>query len=58
MIPRFNLIPFNIAEFEMMFNGLNKIDVKDWEFNTIYMGNYYKDHKIIKQFWEILNTYD
>ena len=48
MIPRFNLIPFNIAEFEMMFNGLNKIDVKDWEFNTIYMGNYYKDHKIIK----------
>lgn len=57
VIPAFYIKGLTIAEFEMIFNGLSNIDLKDWEFNTIYQGKYYKDHKVIKWFWEILKTY-
>ena len=41
----------------MIFNGLNQIDVDDWEFNTIYQEGYHKEHKVIRWFWEILHNY-
>ena len=42
-------------EFDFQLVGMKIIDLKDWEKNTIYKGNYNKDNKIIKLFCEVLN---
>jgi len=42
----------------MIFNGLNHIDLDDWKYNTIYQGDYYKGHKVVNWFWEIMDGYN
>jgi len=43
---------FDIQEVEMLLYGLPFIDVNDWEGTTTYKGSYYKNHQIVKWFWE------
>ena len=57
VVPQKHIMGFTIAEFEMIFNGLNLIDIDDWQYNTIYQDGYHKKHKNIIWFWEILKTY-
>lgn len=42
----------------MILNGLPFIDVNDWEYHTHYKGSYYKNHQVIRWFWEIMKTLD
>ena len=44
IIPQNYLMIFDEKELEMLINGLNFIDVDDWERNTEYKGSYYKKH--------------
>jgi len=34
-------------EFDFLLSGQSKIDLNDWKKNTIYKGNYNKDHPVI-----------
>ena len=45
---------YSAEELEMIMNGLPFIDIKDWEENTVYKGSYYKNHQVIRWFWEIM----
>jgi len=45
---------FDIQEVEMLLYGLPFIDVNDWEGTTTYKGSYYKNHQIVKWFWEVM----
>jgi E3 ubiquitin-protein ligase HECW2 len=36
--------------------GTPLISVEDWKLNTEYKGQFNESHKVIKWFWEILNT--
>jgi len=42
----------------MKLNGLPFIDLTDWEVNSIYKGSYYKNHQVIKWFWEVMKELD
>ena len=42
----------------MLIYGVPYIDYKDWKINTEYKGDYHQNHKIIKWFWEVVETYD
>ena len=48
---------FNHRELELVISGLPTIDIKDWKDNTIY-ENYNEESKIIKYFWEIIESFD
>lgn len=49
---------FTVEELEMILNGLPFIDIVDWERNTTYKGSYYRNHQIIKWFWEAMHELD
>ena len=42
----------------MLIYGVPYIDVKDWKSNTDYKGEYNPQHKVIKWFWEVIETFD
>ena len=43
---------FSIDELNFLFRGQSEIDIKDWQENTIYKGDYNEEHKVIKMFWD------
>lgn len=49
---------FTAEEFEIILNGLPFIDMKDWMQNTIYKGEYHKDHEKINWFWKIVEDFN
>ena len=54
----FNFIPkdilgtINSSEFELLVCGQPFIDVNDWNKNSVYKGDYNKNHKLVKWFWD------
>ena len=42
---------FSLDELNFLIHGQSKIDLKDWEENTDYKGDYNENHKVIKMFW-------
>ena len=58
VIPMDLLKVFQPYELEMLIYGVPYIDVKDWKTNTDYKGEYNQDHKIIRWFWEVVETFD
>ena len=58
MVPEEFIEIFNPDEFEMILNGLPFIDIKDWKENTVYKGEYTKDHEKIIWFWIIIEQFD
>ena len=51
-IPKEILCSINSSEFELLVCGQPFIDVNDWNKNSIYKGDYNKNHKLVKWFWE------
>ena len=49
---------FEPEELEQVLCGSPKIDLDDWRENTVYQKPYYEGHKIIKQFWTVMEQYD
>lgn len=58
MIPEQLLKVFEPFELEMLLYGVPYIDVKDWKMNSEYKGDYNPNHKVIKWFWEVMETYN
>jgi len=58
VVPEETLQIYTIEELEMKLNGLPFIDLTDWEVNSIYKGSYYKNHQVIKWFWEVMKELD
>ena len=54
----FNFIPkdilgtINSSEFELLVCGQPFIDVNDWNKNSVYKGDYNKNHRLVKWFWD------
>ena len=47
---------FTIDEFNFIMTGQNEINIKDWKENTIYKGDFNENHKVIKLFWECIES--
>ena len=58
VVPKEYLSVFTPNEFEMILNGYPNFEINDWEEFTSYKGAYYKNHQIIKWFWEILKEFN
>lgn len=58
VIPNELLQIYSVDEFEMVLNGLPFIDLADWEYHTNYKGSYYKNHQVIKWFWQTMKELD
>ena len=43
---------FSTDELNFFISGQNDIDIKDWQENTEYKGDYNENHKVIKMFWD------
>lgn len=54
VLPKDVFQALTIEELEMAFYGLPFIDLNDWENTTLYKGAYYKNHQIVKWFWEVM----
>lgn len=57
VIPRCIISIFDEDELDFLLEGTQEIDLVDWKAHTIYRGDYSNKHKIVKWFWEILETY-
>lgn len=55
IIPRELLSVFDNQELELLICGIPKIDIKDWEDNTIYVGEH--DEKVTGWFWNIVSQF-
>jgi hypothetical protein len=51
-IPKEILCSINSSEFELLVCGQPFIDVNDWNKNSVYKGDYNKNHKLVKWFWD------
>ena len=47
---------FSIEEFNFILCGQNEININDWKENTIYKGDFNENHKVIKLFWECIES--
>ena len=47
---------FTIDEFNFIMTGQNEINIKDWKENTIYKGDFNKNHPVIRLFWESIEN--
>ena len=57
IIPQKLISIFNYRELELVISGLPTIDIKDWKNNTVY-ENYNEESPVIKNFWEIIESFD
>lgn len=57
VVPSNFLSVFEPHEMEMILNGPQFIDVKDWKLNTLYKGYQHND-QIITWFWSVVQKYD
>lgn len=51
-IPKEILESVNSSELELLICGQPFIDVNDWNKNSVYKGEYNKNHKLVKWFWD------
>ena len=58
LLPAQWLSIFEPEELEQVLCGSPKIDLDDWRENTVYLKPYNEGHKIIKQFWTVMEQYD
>ena len=56
IIPKDKIQMFNSDELELIVNGKPNIDLDDWKHQTIYKFPYYRDHRVITWFWDILGN--
>ena len=57
IIPQKLISIFNYRELELVISGLPTIDIRDWKNNTEY-ENYNTESPVIKNFWEIIESFD
>jgi len=58
VIGKNNLKDIKSSELEELINGKPVIDVKDWKSNTEYKEPYTNKHRVIRWFWQAVNTYN
>ena len=57
IIPQNLISIFTYRELELVISGMPTIDIRDWKNNTIY-ENYTEESDVIKNFWEIIESFD
>lgn len=57
LIPIHLLKIFDENELELLMCGIQNIDVKDWRENTLYKGDYHKNHIVIQWFWRAVLSF-
>ena len=56
VIPKETIELFNADELELVLNGQPFIDIEEWKEFTEYRAPYNSSHRVIKWFWECLQT--
>ncbi|CAB4008591.1 E3 ubiquitin- ligase HECW2-like [Paramuricea clavata] len=49
---------FDACELELLISGTADIDVNDWFSHTEYRSGYHPNHKVIRWFWQAVNSFD
>ena len=54
VVPLHAIKIFDERELELLMCGIASIDVKDWQQNTVYKGDYDPQHVVIQWFWRMV----
>ncbi|XP_037904259.1 E3 ubiquitin-protein ligase Nedd-4 isoform X7 [Hermetia illucens] len=57
IIPLNLLKIFDANELELLMCGIQNIDVKDWRDNTLYKGDYHRNHIVIQWLWRAVLSF-
>jgi E3 ubiquitin-protein ligase NEDD4 len=56
VIPRVYTAVFTESELDYLICGCQNLSLEDWKANTVYKGEFSKKHRVIKWFWEYMDT--
>lgn len=58
VLPKAVVEVFETDELDFLLEGVQEIQLADWKAHTLYKGELTSKHKIVKWFWEIMDTLD
>ncbi|CAF0831399.1 unnamed protein product [Brachionus calyciflorus] len=57
IVPRQCIQIFDPKEFELLLSGLGDVNIKDWQMNTVFKGEYNQHHRVITWFWMAMYSF-
>lgn len=57
IVPRQCIQIFDPKEFELLLSGLGDVNIKDWQMNTVFKGEYNPHHRVINWFWMAMYSF-
>jgi hypothetical protein len=57
IIPQRCIALFDPKEFELLLSGLGDVNIKDWQMNTAFKGEYNMQHRVIQWFWMAMYSF-
>lgn len=57
IVPQRCIQIFDPKEFELLLSGLGDVNIKDWQINTIFKGEYNMQHRVIQWFWMAMYSF-
>jgi E3 ubiquitin-protein ligase NEDD4 len=57
IVPQRCIQVFDPKEMELLLSGLGVINIKDWQINTLYKGEYNPQHVVIQWFWMAMYSF-
>jgi len=57
IVPQRCIQIFDPKEFELLLSGLGDVNIKDWQMNTVFKGEYNMQHRVIQWFWMAMYSF-
>lgn len=57
IVPQRCISIFDPKELELLLSGLGDVNIKDWQANTVFKGEYNPQHRVIQWFWMAMYSF-
>lgn len=57
VVPQRCIQMFDPKELELLLSGLGDVNIKDWQINTIFKGEFNMQHRVIQWFWMAMYSF-
>jgi hypothetical protein len=57
IVPQRCISIFDPKELELLLSGLGDVNIRDWQLNTLYKGEYNSQHRVIQWFWMAMYSF-
>lgn len=57
IVPQQCMQIFDPKELELLLSGLGDVNIKDWQMNTVFKGEYNPHHRVIQWFWMAMYSF-